>query len=79
MVFVAASSASPGIDRVEAFMRLEERHFKLGSGFPADEPRGDAVGDLEAWGAPEHPQGLRGAVGACAEARRPAEARAPSA
>ena len=46
MVFVAASSDSPGIDRVEAFMRLEERHFKMGSGLPADEPRGDAVGDL---------------------------------
>ena len=37
----------------------------------------DALGDLEAWGAPEHPQGPRGAVGASADARRPsAEGRA---
>ena len=39
----------------------------------------DARGRLEAWGSPEHPQGLRGAVGASADARRPAEGRPPNA
>ena len=38
-----------------------------------------SLGPLKAWGAPEHPQGLRGAVGASAGASRPAEGRAHNA
>ena len=53
--------------------------FEMGPALSDDSIPYDALGDREAWGSPEHPQGIRGAVGACAVARRPAEGRALSA